>query len=308
MLAEIEKKTAALLADALAARSHLSVTVAPGPPAPTVEGKEVAVVSITEVMPETAFNPERFIVQTSPAQTRRVLSVSFIAAIDFAIRAADTPAGLTAARTLLLDDLALSSHFLIGDKIRHGASFVVANPDPGFRVTGFAVVKNVFNRDPQQGLLTARIECRGQADIWPPGTAQPEGQIGAVDINVIPQPIDIVPLQPVVSTGGTLRLHVRGLPTRRGPGAPPGPFAVAVRVLSDVPPDQRGTIANGINGAESNLRIVNVSSPDTEVQYQAPAAGIDTMRIEIVTLYFATPERKPGAFLGAVPIQVRGGN
>jgi hypothetical protein len=307
MLAEIEKKTASLLADALTARTHLTVTAAPGPPAPNNDGTGTAVVSIAEAKPEALFNPERFITQTNPAQTRRIVPMSFVAGIDFAIRAQNTPAGLGSARTLLLDDLSLSTHFLARDNIQSGAAFAVANPDPGFKVSEFVVVKNLFNRDPQLGLLTARLECRGLADIWPPGPVSPEGLIGSLDINVVPQPIDIVPLQPAISVGGTLRLHVRGLPTRRGPAAAPGPFGVAVRVLSDVPPDQRGTIVNGVAGAESNLRIVNVTSADTEVQYQAPAAGVENVRVEVVTIFFATPDRKPGAFLGAVPVRV-GGN
>lgn len=308
MLAGIEKKIAALLADALKTRDHLSVTAAPGPPAPDAEGQEVGVVSITEVKPNALFHAEQFEFKKEPLRSRRLLPVSFIAAIDFAIRPPNNSAGLSSSRTLLLDDLALSSHFLAGEKIRNGASFAVADPDPGFRVTEFAVGKNVFNRDLQQGLLTGRLECLGQAQIWPPGPPNPEGQIGSVDINVISQPIHVVPRQPAVSTGGILRLQVRGLPSRRGPVKSPGPFAVAVRVLSDVPPDQRGTIANGVAGAESNLRIVNASSPDTEVQYQAPALGAGKIRIEVVTIFFATPDRKPGAFLGAVPVRVLGAN
>ena len=305
MLAEIEKKTAALLADALATRTHLQVIAAPGPPAPQDEGKEVAVVSIADAKPESQFNPERFMTQKTPPQSRRVLPMTFTAAIDFAIRPESTAAGLSLARTLLLEDLSLSSHFLADEKIRSGASFAVANPDPGFRVTAFVVEANAFNRDLQQSLLTARLECRGQADIWPPGPVQPEGQIDAVNTLLIPQPLRIDPREPVVSTGATLRLHVSGLPARRL--SAPGPFAVAVRVLSDVPPDQRGTIANGVAGAESNLRIVSVGSPDTEVQYQAPAA-VDNVRIEVVTIHFATPEGKPGAFLTAIPVRVVGGN
>lgn len=265
-------------------------------------------VSISEAKPNALFRAEQFELQTGPPRSRRLLPVSFIAAIDFAIKPPDNSAGLTASRTLLLDDLMLSGHFLAREEIRAGKSFAVANPDPGFRVTEFAVGKTVFNRDLQQGLLTGQLECTGQAQLWPPGTTTPEGQIDSVDINLIPQPIDVLPLQPAVSTGQLLRLRVRGLPSRRGPTTSPSPFAVAVRVLSDVPPDQRGTIANGIAGAESNLRIVEASAPDTEVQYRAPASGVDNVRIEVVTFFFATPQRKPGAFLGAVPVRVLGEN
>ena len=131
------------------------------------------------------------------------------------------PWGLAAARTLLLDDLSLSSHFLARDTIRNGADFAVANPDPGFKVRAFAILKNGVDRDPQQGLLTARLECRGEAEIWPPGQPTPEGKIAAVDVNMIAQPVDVSPAHPSVSTGGTLRLRIRGLPARRGPAAAP---------------------------------------------------------------------------------------
>ena len=305
MLAEIEKKIAALLGDAMKSRLNLSFITAPGPPAAEA-GKRIAVVSIAEATPNALFHAEQFELQTNPKRLRRVLPVSFITAIDFALRPA--PDALEQSRTLLLDDLALSSHFLAGEKIRNGASFVVANPDPGFKVTEFKIGKHVFNRDLQQGLLTARLECLGEAIIWPPGPVEPQGQIDAVDINIIPQPITVLPPQPAVSTGGILRLQVRGLPVRRGPVRTPGTFSVAVRVLSDVPPAQRGVIVNGVQGAESNLRIVSAGSPDTEVQYQAPASGVQNLRVEVVTLFFATPEGKPGAFLGAIPVRVIGGS
>ena len=92
MLAELERKTAALIADHMAPRTHLSVIAAPGPPSPTDDGREVAVVSIAEASTDGEFQAERFVSQTSPAQSRRVLPLSIVAGIDFAIRPAD-PAG-----------------------------------------------------------------------------------------------------------------------------------------------------------------------------------------------------------------------
>jgi len=308
MLAEIEKKIASLLADALATRTHLTVTQAPGPPAPDADGRGVAVVSVAEATPNPLFNREQFELSKNPMRSQRVLPLSFNATIDFAIRPTGNAAGLTAARNLLLDDVALSSHFLADGKIRNGASFAVANPDPGFKVTEFALGKNVVNRDPQNGLLTARLECVGKGHIWPPGSIQREGEIKSIDVKMVPQPLTFTPLQPSVPVGQVLPLRVRGLPLRRGPADATSAFAVAVRVLSDVPPNQRGTIANGIAGAESNLRIVDATAPETELQYRAPASGVRNVRIEVVTIFFATPENKPGAFLGAVPISVLGGS
>jgi hypothetical protein len=61
MLAELERKTAALIADHMAPRTHLSVIAAPGPPSPTDDGREVAVVSIAEASTDGEFQAERFV-------------------------------------------------------------------------------------------------------------------------------------------------------------------------------------------------------------------------------------------------------
>ena len=121
-------------------------------------------VSIAEASTDGEFQAERFVSQTSPAQSRRVLPLSIVAGIDFAIRPAD-PAGLATARALLLEDVSLVSHFLSSDGILGGADFAIAVPDPGFQVRSFRVSKDVVNRDLAQGLLTARIECCGDVEI-----------------------------------------------------------------------------------------------------------------------------------------------
>src|ERR1041384_1548503 len=107
MLAEIEKKITSLLADALATRRHLTVTQAPGPPAPdppasNADGSGVAVVSVAEATPNPLFNREQFELSKNPMRSQRVLPLSFNATIDFAIKPRDA-AGLTAGRNLLLD-------------------------------------------------------------------------------------------------------------------------------------------------------------------------------------------------------------
>src|SRR5262245_66330994 len=101
MLAELEKKTAALIADSMSARNHFSVMAAPGPPNPADEGAEAAVVSIAEVSPAGAFQPERFVSQAAPAQSRRVLALAFVAGVDFAMHPANHAGGLAAAPNLL---------------------------------------------------------------------------------------------------------------------------------------------------------------------------------------------------------------
>jgi hypothetical protein len=308
MLAELEKKTAALIADNMSGRSHFSVTAAPGPPNPANEGAEAAVVSIAEVSTAGAFQAERFVSQSTPAQSRRVLPLGFLANVDFAMHPENSEAGLAAARDLLLEDISLVSHFLTGDGITSGADFAIADPDPGFRVRSFRVTRNLVNRDLQQGMLSARIECQGEADIWPPGAAQAEGKIEGVRPVIVPQPIDILPLHPVVALGGSVRLQVQGLPAQRHKGPPAEPLAISVRVLSDVPPNQRGSIAGGAAGAESGSRVIPAAAGSAEVQYVAPAAGVSGMRIEFVSIYLATPQGKAGAFLGSVAVRVMGGN
>ena len=307
MLAELENKTAALIADNMSARDHFSVVDAPGPPNPANEGEEVAVVSIAEASAVGAFRTERFASQTAPAQSRRVLPLAFVAGVDFAMHPTNTPAGLAAARNLLLEDVSLVSHFLSGDGISSGADFTIADPDPGFRVHSFCVTRHVIDRDLQKGMLTARIECQGEADIWPPGQATPEGKIDAVERVIVPQPIDILPRQPVVAMGGSVRLQVRGLPARRRTGPPSEPLAIALRVLSDVPANQRGSIGSGVAGAESGSRIVTAAGGSADVQYVAPPSGVSGMRVEFVSIYLATPQGKTGAFLGSVAVRVIGG-
>jgi hypothetical protein len=308
MLAELEKKTAALIADNMAARDHFSVTAAPGPPNPANEGLEAAVVSIAEASTAGAFVPERFASQSAPAQSRRVLPLAFVAGVDFAIHPTNNPAGLAAARNLLLEDISLVSHFLSSDGISSGSDFSIADPDPGFRVRSFRVTRNLVNRDLQQGMLTARIECQGEADIWPPGPAQAEGKIDAIRPVIVPQPIEILPLHPVVAMGGSVRLQVRGLPAQRRKGPPAEPLAISVRVLSDAPPNQRGSIGSGVAGAETGSRVVTVTAGSADVQYVAPPAGVSGMRVEFVSIFLATPQGKVGAFLGSVAVRVMGGN
>jgi hypothetical protein len=307
MLAELENKTAALIADSMAARNHLRVVAAPGPPIPAADGLGVAVVSLSEAITGGEFQADRFVSQTQPPQTRRVLPLSIVADIDFAMRPTNTPAGLAAARTLLLEDVSLVSHFLSGDGIRGGVAFNIDNPDPGFRVHSFRVTKDVVGRDVQQGMLTARIGCQGQVEIWPPDQVSKEGRIDAVQSVIVPQPIEILPRQPVAALGGAVRLQLRGLPVARRAGPPVEPFALSVRVLSDVPPNQRGTIGNGVAGAEADSRIVSVTGSSTDVQYVAPATGVNGMRVEFVSVHIATPEGKAGTFLGSVAVRVTGG-
>ena len=147
MLAELERKTAALIADSMATRTHLRVVAAPGPPNPANDGSEVAVVSIVEASTGGEFLAGRFVTQTNPPQSRRILPLAIVTGIDFAMRPANAPAGLAAARALLLEDVSLVSHFLSGNGILGGTDFTIANPDPGFKVRAFWVTKDLVNRD-----------------------------------------------------------------------------------------------------------------------------------------------------------------
>lgn len=307
MLAELERKTAALIADSMATRTHLRVVAAPGPPNPANDGSEVAVVSIVEASTGGEFLAGRFVTQTNPPQSRRILPLAIVTGIDFAMRPANAPAGLAAARALLLEDVSLVSHFLSGNGILGGTDFTIANPDPGFKVRSFRVTKDLVNRDAQQGLLTARVECLGDVDIWPPDQVSQEGTIGAIQRSIVAQPIEILPLRPVVVMGGRVRLHIRGLPVARRAGPPAEPFGISLHVLSDVPPDQRGTISSGTSGAETGSRIVDIAGPSTDVEYVAPAAGVQGLRVEFVAIHFAAPDGKAGAFLGSVAVSVTGG-
>ena len=306
MLNRIEQKLTAILGDDLATRTHLSVLEAPGPPSTIPSGEGAVLVSLSETTSENQF--EREIFTLSGSESRRVLPVQFAARIEFFIRPGGNSAAQTAAaRNLLLEDLSLVSHGLARETMQNGKEFVLSDPDPGFRVSSFSMEGASIDRDQEGQFLTAALRYRGKAQIWPPGIVQQEGEIRAVASVLVALPVAIEVQHAVVRAGETATLKARSLPGTRLAGlAPPSSqiLQLAVTVLSDAPPAQRGTISGGGPGAENGFRILPVTPPETTIIYQAPVAGIDRTRLEYVAIHLATPDAHRGVFLGSTAIRL----
>jgi len=214
---------------------------------------------------------------------------------------------MTQARDLMLKDMSLVSHGLARTAVVNGKHFEGNDPDPGFRVLSFEFESGNLNRDPDGQLLTGGLRYRINAEIWPPGLVQEEGKIAIIDITTASLPMEIVARPAIVRADETASVLVRSLPaTRVATLDPPGTQALklAVAVMSDAPPAQRGSITGGTPGAETGFRIIEVTPPETTISYQAPATGISRTRIEYVAIHLATPDSHRGVFLGSTAIRL----
>jgi hypothetical protein len=80
------------------------------------------------------------------------------------------------------------------------------------------------------------------------------------------------------------------------------PLELALTVVSDLPPNERGAITSGAAGLESGVRIVAVGDPETVAVYRAPAGELGATRAEAVAVHLATPEGARGLLLGSAPV------
>ena len=304
MLGAIERKLTSLIGDGLATRTHLSVITAPGSSAAVGAAHGRLTVSVAEAAPREAFE-RGFVTDLQSAggpASRRVLPLAFRARLDFRHQpAGNSDAELAAARSLLLDDLALTAHMLSAEAVRSGKSFANGAADPGYRVLSFELDKAVVDRDVTNQSLTAAIEYLGTAEIWPTGVSQAEGAIASVETLVAPLPIVLRPVKQEVVQGGTARIGVSALPATTKTR---GPLQLAVRVVSDLPPAQRGHITNGEAGTETGLRLIAATAPETVIAYSAPAGDLGVSRVEFVAVHLATPDKRKGELLGSAAIQL----
>jgi hypothetical protein len=234
-----------------------------------------------------------------------VLPVGFDALLEFRVQPVDAQdASVSTARALLLTDVSRAAHLLGSELFRNGKGFAVAAPDPGFEVQLFDLVEGTVAQDLALQGPSATLRYRGRALIWPPGTTSPEGVIRAVDpaIAVLPLAIDVD--DPVVVAGGSTRVRLRAMPSSRLANAQGarGVLRLAVTVQSDLPPGQRGTIANGDPGTVQGFRIVTVGPEETVVDYRAPAGNLGATRLEYVAVHLARPDDGTGVFLGSTAI------
>lgn len=310
MLAELEKKLAALVGDTVAARPHLSVLRAGTQRNPPQAGRGQIVVGVEALDHEATFRQEGFLVSTAggSATSRRLLDVAFTASIGFLLRPAnENAAGLGAARTLLLDDLSLVGHALGDPDVRTGASFVTAAPDPGFLVHRLELDAGTIATTRTDALLSGELRYAGDAAVWPPGTAQDEGVIAAADLVLALLPLTVVVDEPVVATGGMTSVRIRAADGRRlrdpATGAA-GPIELAITIDSDLPPEERGSITSGTAGA-AGARLVPVTAPETVIVYRAPEGSLGAVRTERVAIHLARPDGAAGVFLGSAPVLLR---
>ena len=312
MLQEFERRLTALVGDGLAGRTHLRVVQVPTDVLPLLAGRGAVLVSLGEVGPLAAFQRGQVAIGGTPAAptSRRVLPIRFSARVEFLLRPpGNDPADLLAGRSLLLEDMSLAGHSLAAPEVRDGSAFQTAGPDSGFEVHGFELERG--SPAPQvttSDTLSGELVYGGEAAIWPPTPPSDEGTILQPDVVLAALPILIQADDPVVLSGTTTRVRIRGIDGRRlvdpATGAR-GPLELAVRVLSDLPPAERGAILTGADGGEVGLRVIPSGSPETVVEYRAPSGDLGATRLELVAVHLATPEGRSGAFLGSAAIRLR---
>lgn len=308
MLGKLEAKLAAIVSDHVAARTHLTVGIAPaGPPA---AGKGVVTLALAEITPQTGFSPldTDMVEGTGASRSRRVLPVGFRAVFDFRAKpAGNSPPARTAARTLLLEDMSAVAFLLADPSLQTGAAFAVAAADPGFRVLRFGIVAGTTVPGAADDGLSGQLVAQGEAQVWPVGVQRDEGVIEAIDRVIAPLPVTIQVAPPVVRPDKETRVTCDLGPLARLDAATgaPAPIELAVTVLADVPAAQRGTVPNSLAGTEAGVRIVPAGQPRVEIRYRAPAGdpGPDG-RIEYLAVHLATPERAKGLYLGSAAIRL----
>lgn len=311
MLGDLENKLAAVVADGVSTRVHLTVGVTPmDPPDP---GKGTVAVGLSIMAAQSGFAPslKAFVGPPASPQSRRVLPVRFRADIAFASRPATTSAADTAAaRGRLAEDLSAVAYFLSDDKFGSGEGFVPAAADPGFRVDAFELRAATLQAALDGASLTARLTCGGSADIWPTGALADEGVIRAVDPAIVALPLAMRVADARVRPGGATTVTLASPHVRRLIDAKTGARGVgrvAVTVLADVPPAQRGVVTAGVPGAETGVRVLDLTASRLVIPYQAPAADPGPMgRLEYVAVHLATPGNDRGLFLGSAAIQLVG--
>lgn len=308
MLGELERKLTAIVGDGVATRTHMQVVQAPAAPQPQ-PGGDVVRVGLTAVTPQPVFERGQieFGSGAGGPTSRRVLPLQFTAAIEFRLRVAgNNPTNLSDARALLLDDMSIVSHSLATSGLRNGSAFATAAPDPGFTVFGFELTGGTTASTLEDNTLTGALLYGGAAEIWPPGPASGVGVMGRIDTVIAALPITIAADVAAVVAGSTATLRVRGVGGTRLAETANGrtPLQLAVSVLSDLPPAQRGTITSGVAGAATDVRIVPLGEDETLLAYRAPAGDLGTTRLEVIAVHLATPDRRQGVFLGTAPVQL----
>lgn len=332
MLSGLESKLTAIVGDGLSTRTHLTVLQAPNAVDNLTAGKGAVRIGISELLPQNIFERERFAFtgSTGAQSSRRILPLQFIANIDFQLKPASaTPAGLSSGRTLLLDDMALTSHLLETETVRSGGIFKTSGADSGFQVKSFDLGKGTVGSELVDGLLRGALSYQGMVEIWPPGLTTPEGEMKAIERVIAPLPLNVRVAKATVRVGEVANIHIGSLNLQTSLQVKPPPnvadihtgsfkgtrlldlpgghreaLKLSIRVVSDLPPAERGQITSGEPGAETGSQIVTTTEPETIIVYKAPTGNIGSTRLEFVAVHLATPEKKSGLFLGSAAVRL----
>jgi len=305
VLGALESRLTAKVADALNGRGATIVS-APLPINAPDAGQRSIRVSIDAVVAAPNFEAERTMFSgDAPAlRGRRVVHLSFTARV----RATAQPSALQAqpvseARRLVLEDLSLVLHALDGTTFRAGTDLDAAG-DPGYDVLAFGLVGGSARPDLQDGAVVGELEYRGTVRVWPPGVSDAATPIRAVETVVETLPVEIRAAQAVVRAGEQTVVRVKVLSRTRGTGAARVPMRLAVTVLGDVPPADRGTVLAGAPSTLPGFSVFDVDRGMAAITYAAPAPGFTRARTEHVAVHVATPEGNPGLLLGSAAIRL----
>jgi hypothetical protein len=301
MLSLIEQRVTARIGDALAARSHLKIVTAPGPAVPIEAGQGRVIVALDSVTADAVFpRDELSVVQKEPPLVRRVLPLHFTLAVRLRLRPA---ADVDAARTLLLDDLALTMHALSAPE-RHDGSAFAPQANDGFDVLTFALDSGKVQPDLVDGNVAADLQYEGTAEIWPREPASSADEVKVIDRHVAAQKADITATPSRIRTEGTSRIVVRSIDPKRlvKNDGTTAPLKLAVRVVSDLPPEKRGRITNGVDAGAVRLIDVDAAKRQAVIDYVAPKAPLGVVGVEFVAIHFARSDNTAGALLGTAAI------
>ncbi len=293
-------------------RTHLHVVAAPSTDTPSDPDQGIVRVALVHFAPQPLFQPGQFVQvgEAGSPRSRRVVQMQFTAHLAFTLRPlADNATTNQASRARLLDDMALIAHLLAAPDVYNGKAFASSAPDPGYRVLGFHFERGSSAPAAVDGLLTGNLSYQGLAEIWPPAVSREEGEIRTLNTTLVALPLEIAVDRPTLLATGTTTVHIRGAGGRRltdGNGASES-LRLALTVLSDLSPDQRGTIISGEAGPETGSRIVLTNATETIVTFQASALAPDEPRTEYIAVHFAMPDLRRGLFLGSVAVQTMPG-
>src|SRR5688572_13626731 len=217
MLGNLETRLAAIVSDGVAARTHLTVGIAPLAAPAAGEGR--VTLALDAFTPETGFAPsitEILNPDASPT-SRRVLSMQFRGTLDFLMRpAADNAAARDDARTLLLEDMSTVAHLLADPQAQSGGAFATAGPDRGFRVLRFGLSGGTAPGGLDAGgAYSGRLTVHGDAQVWPVQPPSDEGVIDSIDRTIVPLPLTLQVADPTVQPGGSTTVSVALGPMRR---------------------------------------------------------------------------------------------